>query len=329
MLATLGRAGSFDIAIIREMYRTGEVTIAGVDPRLNVSRIAARLKCSRAKVAARLEEWRRVGFITRYDVWPNPALFDLKGTTADLRIADPHRKAEVLEHLALLDGAVGAIEFQGPWLTYQFLYPDEATRTRRLRLLRHVTGVSEVVEADPWITIPPRRRPSALDLRILRALRGAPTASLQEIARAVGVSTRTVTSRYGALVADWSVWFLPVYDFTKLPGLVTGLLLSLDTPARREEVRRRLRRAYPEFLEFGWGGFGPVEGDGTAVFFVYLPSAAGLDDLERTAAEWEGVTAVESHGLVRLHTFGETLDGLLRTAVPAGTPSPRAQPARG
>jgi len=56
MIGNVGRLASFDIAIVREMYRTGEVTIAGVDPRLNVSRIAERLGCSRAKITGRLEE---------------------------------------------------------------------------------------------------------------------------------------------------------------------------------------------------------------------------------------------------------------------------------
>jgi len=304
---------------VREMYRTGEVTIAGVDPRLNVSRIAERLGCSRAKITGRLEEWRSSGFLARYDVWPNPALFGLGGSTVDLRLVDPMRKASVIEHLALLDGAVGCVEFLGPWISYQFLHPDPATRERRLKLLRRLDGVAEVGAPLPWSPIPPKRRLTALDLRIVRALRSGPTASIREIARAVGVSSRTITTRYGALVADWSVWFLPIFDFTRLPGPVVSLLVTVDGPERREELRRRLQRAYPESLQFGWAGFGPVEDLGYAVFFVYLPSAAAVEDLQRTVAGWEGVTGVEANVLVRIHAFGDGFDELLRTAVPASS----------
>lgn len=326
MLGALGRIASFDIAIIREMYRTGEVTIAGVDPRLNVSQIAERLGCSRAKVTARLEDWRQSGFLTRYDVWPNPALFGLRGATVELRLGDRLEKPRVLERLALLDGAVGAIDFLGPWLSFQFLFPDDATRDRRAKLLKHVEGVAEVGGLVEWAGIPAERKFTPLDLRILRALRDAPTASLQEIAKAAGVSTRTVTTRYGALVAGWEVWFLPVFDFTKLPGPVVGLNVELDTAGRAEEVRRRLRRSYPDSLQFGWGGFGPIEDTGVTVFFVYLHSAAAIEELERTVRGWEGVTAVEANVLVRIHAFGEAFDELLRAVRP---PPPAAPPRRG
>jgi hypothetical protein len=52
-----------DIDMIRELYREGAVNIAGIDPRLNATRIAHRLHVGRRRVAARLRAWGEAGFL--------------------------------------------------------------------------------------------------------------------------------------------------------------------------------------------------------------------------------------------------------------------------
>ncbi|MGA7861231.1 MAG: Lrp/AsnC family transcriptional regulator, partial [Thermoplasmata archaeon] len=65
---------TIDIDILREMYREGAIDLAGVDPRLNATRIARQLGVRRARVSARLKAWRDSGLLRRYDVRVNPAL---------------------------------------------------------------------------------------------------------------------------------------------------------------------------------------------------------------------------------------------------------------
>jgi len=184
-----------DVDILREMFRGRKVTVAGIDPRLNVSRIAKRLHTSRARVAYRLRRWSETGFVRRYDVWPNPALFGLRGWGVNVRSTRRLQKPELFRRIGLVDGVVGAQEFVGDWSAVQLVAPDEGTARRRFRLLQGIEGVAEVTDPQPWTPLEPKRPLSPLDLRILRALRKAPRASLSEIARSVGVSSRTMTSR--------------------------------------------------------------------------------------------------------------------------------------
>jgi hypothetical protein len=129
-----------------------------------------------------------------------------------------------------------------------------------------------------------------------------------------------MTTRYGALVEDWSVWFVPVFDFTRLPGLVVSLSMGLDTPRRREEIRQLLLAAYPDSLEFGWGGFDPIEESSMVVFFVYLQAAAAIEELQRTATRWPGVAGLEASSLIRIHSFPSTFDELVRARLGADRP---------
>ncbi|MCI4320476.1 MAG: winged helix-turn-helix transcriptional regulator [Thermoplasmata archaeon] len=304
----------FDRDILTELYHTGRVTIAGVDPRISVSRIARRLKTSRARVAARIREWERSGLMRGYDVWPNPALFGVVGGSVDLRLADRLRKPEMFRRIALVDGVVGGLEFLGDWVSVQLVAPDPPTLDRRVRLLGGLEGVSEVGPLFPWADLQVERSLSPLEIRIIRALRRNPRASLAEIAKAVGVSTRTMTARYGALLDETLVWFLPSYDFTALASPIVSLTLQLRTAEDRSSVLAGLRQRLPWFLEFGWSGFGPVFDPKLLTVFVFAPSAAGVEAIERTARDLPGVASAEANVLVRVISFPEAFEPLLAAA---------------
>lgn len=316
------RPADFDIDILREMYRSRGVTIAGIDPRLNANRVAQRLGVSRARVDARLKEWTRYGLLQRLDVWPNPALFHRQGFTVDLRLADRFRKEEVIRRIGLIDGAVGGLDFVGDWITAQFVVPSEDDGRRTTQLLRAISGIVEVGTPIPWIRLEPTRGLTPLDRRILRVLRNYPTQSLSSIARHVGVSTRTMTTRYGRLVDDLAVWFVPVLDFRALSQPVLTVNVELTATADPGVASHAIRRAFPQTLEMVRTAFGPALPEHVRVFFVLCPSAARLEELEGFVRNIPGVAAVEMLVMIRVFSFPETFDRL----IPADT---RGQPSGG
>jgi len=306
-----------DIDILREMYRTRRVTVAGVDPRLNVSHIARRLRTSRTRIARRLNLWSEAGFIRRYDVWPNPALFHLVGWSVNLRFSNRLEKPEVFQRLGMVDGVVSAVEFLGDWTAVQFLTPDEEAGQRRKEMLRHLKGVEEVESLYPWRPLEPRAALSPLDLRILHALRQRPRGTLTEIARAVGISTRTMTTRYERLVESWSVWFVPVFDFTQLPLPIVSVNVDLEPGASGRRVSEAVLKQYPWTLEFGYGEFGPPETESFKTLFVTVPSVGAIEDLERLVWSVPGTKNVEALVMLRTHSFPAWFDELLSRGLPA------------
>ena len=311
------QAEPLDLDILREMYRGGAINLAGVDPRLNATRIAHRLRIGRARVATRLKTWRDSGLLNRYDVWLNPALFGWHGAWVAIRVAHPRHKSELFARLSLLDGAVAGIEFLGDWISFGLVSPDEDSRERTLGLIRGLTGVAGIEPPAVWQHPEPRRALSPLDARIVRALRERPTATLSEIARRVGVSTRTMTRRYAQLLDDWTVWFVPLFDFRAIERPVVNLTMTLQPGTARETLVRQIRGRYPLLLEFRSSPVGPILAPEQLIVTVLPPSAAHLEEVEQFASALIGVDAIESSVMVRTLSFPDWFDRFLDSLAPA------------
>jgi DNA-binding Lrp family transcriptional regulator len=305
------RLGEIDTDILREMFRSRDVTIAGIDPRLSANRIASRLKVSRASVDSRLKSWTKSGFLRRFDVWPNPALVNRIGFTVDVRVSDRLVKDEVFRRVELVDGAVGGIDLVGDWVSLQFVVPNEPDIRRTTELLRGIAGIAEVEGPLPWERLEPEHQLTPLDRRIVRVLRRYPTSAISAIARAVGVSTRTITTRYGRLLDDLAVWFVPEWDFRVLTQPVALVNLFFQETADPASVSRSVRKAFPQSLEFVRVGFGPKVPERIREFFLLLPSPARVEEAESSLRRLPGVKSVEFLLLIRTFSFRGTFDRLL------------------
>ena len=308
---------ALDMDILREMYRGGAVNIAGVDPRLNASRIAHRLKIGRARVAARLSRWRETGFLRQYDVWLNPAILGWVGAALGVRLANRLDKTAMFRRLSLVDGVVMAIDYLGDWVGLTIVAPDTEELARRVRLIGGLSGVAEVEGPVPWHVPAPRRKLTPLDVRIVRALRDGPTSTLSAIARKVGISTRTMTRRYSALVEDWVVWFVPVFDFTVTPHPVVSMTVTLRPGTAPETVAHSLRERFPLSLNFRSPIARPEVPPEWLAFYVTLPSVAALEELEGVARSLPGVLDVELLVMIRILSFRDWFDRQLDRLTPA------------
>ncbi len=320
---------ALDVSILREMYRGRAVNLTGIDPRLNANRVAGALGVGRARVAARLRAWREGGFLTKYAVWPNPALLSAVGGWSAIRVRRPRAKSDVFRRVALVDGVVSGLEFLGDWISVAMVGPDEGTLRRRLDVIRNLADVVEAEGPSLWSVRPPGRPLSPLDLRILGALRATPMGSLGAIAHRVGISTRTMTRKYSALIDDQAVWFVPVFDFRALPYPVVSVNLTLKDRVSRESTAARIRHRYPLTLDAAFDEAGDSSRAKELFVFVTLPSVAGLEDLEAFVEDLEGVASRETYVLVRIHDFPDWFDRELRSlAGPPTHATSRAGPPR-
>jgi len=303
-----------DLDIFREMYRGSIASLSGIDPRLNASAIARRLHTGRARVAHRLQAWSDSGFLVRFDVWLNPALFGWQGAFFNIRLEHPRTKPALIGRLALLEGAVSSVEFLGEWITFGAVAPDAAGLERQRALVGGLAGVREVEPPMPWGEVRPQRALSPLDVRIVRALREAPTATLRATATRVGISTRTMTRRYAELVGDWAAWFVPVLDFRAITSPLVSLLLTYSEGATPATVARQVRARYPLTLAGAGVDAGPPR---TEALLVMPSSSAHLEELEQFVAGLDGVVGVETNVMVRMHSFPTWFDRQLAGLAPA------------
>lgn len=312
------RLAETDFDIFREMYRSGWGIAAGVDPRLNANRIAHRLGLRRDQVDSHLKQWTRYGFLERFDVRPNPALFDLFCFSIEIHLVDSFHKDKLIERIGLLDGAVGCIDYEGDSVSAQFVALGESDIQRTTQLIRGLAGVAEVGDPIPWTPLKPRRVLTPLDLRIVRVLRNNPTQPLSDLARQVGVSTRTITTRYGHLVDNLAVWFVPVVDCRALAQPIVRVRVTLGASESREIIARSFRKAFPHSLEVLRVGFGLRIPDKEVIFIALCPSAARIEELEGFLRHLPGVESVDVRVLIRSVSFPATFDRLVAAKWPPG-----------
>ncbi|MGA7924085.1 MAG: Lrp/AsnC family transcriptional regulator [Thermoplasmata archaeon] len=313
MAATAVTPEVLDLDILREMYRGGAISLAGIDPRLNVTRIARRLKVGRARVDARLQAWKKSGFLRRYEVWVNPALFGWEGAFVAIRVEDRREKSKLMPCLGLVDGIVSGTEFLGEWITVGLIAPDAASLERRVALIRELPGVREVESPTRWHVPRPKRALTSLDLRIIRSLRERPMATLGETAHRAGVSTRTMTRRYSELIEGWAVWFVPLFDFRSISYPVVTIGVTVRPGVRAAGIAHSIRARFPLTLDLPATQAAPDVGGETQVWIVIPPSAAHLEEIEQFVESIDGVVSVEANVMVRVHSFPEWFDDHLRT----------------
>lgn len=268
-----------------------------LDPRLSAQSIARTLKVDRKTVWTRLRRWRRSGFHTRQEIVANPRLFSAGIGGGGVRVADVRKKPHVLRELYAIEGAVGGYDQLGEWLVVVYANETAAELRRTLKAVRAIEGVAEVTACVPFRPPDPAFEPSPLDWRLIQALGTTGTEDLAQLAKRVGVSTRTFTRRFGRLATGRALWSLPIFDFRKYTGAVLARYLLIteqgaDGRALVKDVRKRvggliwceaMENYFPqEPSDYSW-----VE------FTVHLDSAAAADDLLREAAELRHVASAE------------------------------------
>lgn len=287
-----------DLAILKAMSNHRVGLWGGVDPRVSSSDVADRVDLHPSTVRARMRAWRDSGFLRGYDVQVNPRLFGAKLMIASVRVDDPTKKDPFLEELSLVEGAVGALVNVGPWVSAALVVEHPDAVDRRAKLLAKLPGATHVQE--PWTTrLPvPSVDPTQLDWRIIRAVREGPDDELSEIADRVGVTPKTLTRRYRALLDGNAIWTVAVLDFRNYTdGVPCRLNLYVDDPDLYGPVRDAVLDAYPDALETNppppRDDDAPRRSDRIVEFLLHLPSAARVDEVLQTGSGIEGVDDAE------------------------------------
>jgi DNA-binding Lrp family transcriptional regulator len=205
---------ALDIGILRELSRDQILWFGRLDPRVSAAGMARRLGVDRATVGSRLQSWERQGFLLGHEVVPSPLVFGAQIAGGNLRVSNVRPKPRILEDLALIPGLISAVDHFGEWIALLYTFERLETLDRSRRLIARLPGVGEVTPCVPFRAPEPTMTPTRLDFRILNSLRLGSRRTFQEIARAAGISTKSLARRMEQLVRGRSIWYLPILDFT-------------------------------------------------------------------------------------------------------------------
>lgn len=301
-----GRVDETDARILREMLREKVFFWGALDPRVSADDVARRLRLARSTVHARVKAWRRSGLLAASAFTPHPGLLGVGLGGGAIRVQDVRAKEGVLESLALVPGAFSAVDHVGEWVAVCFVRESDAALERLLRLVRRLPGVEEMTPCAPIALQPCGHEMTPLDWRIVRELRRAPERTLAATARALGVSAKTMSRRYEALLEANALWYLPVMDFTRTEGTVVRLILDLEEDADRARVLAALD-AWPSLFDVTDAKRLIPQAE-TVDVALWVPNAGAVEDAMRRALDVPGVRAAEATFPRSWRFFGEWVD---------------------
>jgi DNA-binding Lrp family transcriptional regulator len=215
---------SLDIGIVRTMgirpFARWPPGHAGIRP----TGIARELGVTEQTVRDRIARMESDGVVRGYHLLPNlrHVAVDVESVHWELGEAPDD---ETLGRLQAVDGVLAALRFYGPHVCFDVSHASRDQRRRRLQNVEYLLGeIREVLWSHDLAFPDVDRELSAVDWRIVRARRTDARRPATAVAEAVGVSAKTVRTRYDAMLEEGSVVEYASVDFAAMRDSVPFIL---------------------------------------------------------------------------------------------------------
>jgi DNA-binding Lrp family transcriptional regulator len=293
-----------DLAIVRALYPNGIWVPWGIDPRITPGQLGRQLRMGRTAVWSRIRHWEKSGFFRPYEIRPNYALFGVGLQRVDLLITDPVDAKNVLDELELVDGVTSAWVGFGDTdlsesverVSVSFVDDGPSAVDRRMRLLRRLSTRRRVDGPFAYRLPIVGPAPTALDWRIMSALRTNPRASLATVARVVGITAKTLGRHRDALLDSRALWYLPLFDWGLHPSV--NLRIYWEEMRPLSSLLAAVETRFPRFLPMSLVDMGyrrpGEEGQVLCGVRIPTPSPDAVQKLMIELSDIPGVVRVRS-----------------------------------
>jgi DNA-binding Lrp family transcriptional regulator len=196
--------------------------------------IAERLGVDEETVRNRIKRLREIGFLLGYRVVPNPALLATKSASIRVDFGDRESKEAAIPRLAKMDNIINIASSYDKGLLIT-LFADEKRGSPILEFDLGVGGKVSTVSGLELKTTNFRMTP--LDWDIVSALLRDAERPLDEIAKQLRVSTRTVKRRLNMMREEAAIFTMPMVDLTKTEGVPYQLRVQIE-PGKKSHVEK-------------------------------------------------------------------------------------------
>ncbi len=306
---------ALDVGIIRAMgIRPYERVPKPLDV-LQPARIARVTGASMNTVKDRIARMTERGIISGYYAVPNLRHLGLRGEAYHFRFPSDEAKDAVLPRLLELDGLLEFHDFLGRGACADFAFRDDGEMQRKLAFLGQVSGDGK---SRPFYSreMPPVERTlTALDWRILQALRADPRALPAALAPTIGVSARPVKRHLEQMAAEGSVFLVPIVDPSKADGLFIFELLVYLREGSGPRPMAALRAAFHDEHVYAYV---PASAElGHFDMLLFARTTADVEALRRRAEAVDGVVRAEAWLFRAFMGFPKWLDAAIERAAEA------------
>jgi DNA-binding Lrp family transcriptional regulator len=271
--------------------------------RLNPWVIGKKVGADGNTVKLRLNKMRKGGFIKYFQIYPNYRLLGINGSAFIFQLGDVLQKREVIEKVSLVDGVIEVHNFIGPNICIDFTYQDSGDETRRLELLRKLTGCESPERF--YERFMPRVEVilSNTDWRIIKALRYDAFKPLSKVAEELGLTAKTVRNRFERMAQNNAIMIVPLVNPAEIADTITYVMLLYPSQSKREEVMKRAMEIFGDscFL-FN------TSSDGNSMMVLAARTLAETEDSLIRARKIEGMLDVRLLVLKELREYTQWMD---------------------
>jgi DNA-binding Lrp family transcriptional regulator len=296
-----------DLKIFRALISERAIAPSRTQVTSSLRSIAARVGADDTTVSYRYKRLQESGSLSDWQLLINPTFFGRRLLDVMLDVQPESAKPDMIRKLKLIGEVTGLLDFYGRALKLVVMYSSEETRSRTIELISRITNPESMTQTRWTLPTCKTERLTEADVAIIRALSHDARKSLSQVAKQVGLSTRTVRNRVGRLRMDYTVFALPALDMGGIPGLIP-VVLSYSYAG--SGVKSAVDRA---MLTHFSANYISVEFADPENAYLML-SASTMTDV-REYQEWAesqpGVASVRTDILTRVMMFPEKLTELL------------------
>ncbi|HZW56982.1 MAG TPA: winged helix-turn-helix transcriptional regulator [Nitrososphaerales archaeon] len=270
--------GDLGVRVLRELTSPGSLQW---NFRESYSKLSKSLGADEETVRLTLKRALDSGFIEGWRLVLNPHLFGGSYAGAQLDVDPSVEKSRVISQISLIDGVFLLFDFSGPGLRAAFYYNGESSLQRKVELMREICHQRRDDPVLHWrVDAPPcRLKLRSTDWKIIRAIRKDPRRNSNEVARELGLSTRTVNRRLKLMTEDKVGYLLPLRNVRKSKGVMCTFLVFC--PESKKEGINEMARSVADRVDFAYNS---VKGLCLLTLFVdNLPEADEICESLRNA----------------------------------------------
>jgi DNA-binding Lrp family transcriptional regulator len=313
---------ALDVKILRALLSERSVAPSNRQMSSSLRSIAARLGADDVTVNYRYKKLRESGSMSGWRLAINPTLFGCKSLDATVDVQPDSAKPDMIRKLSLINEVVGIQDFYGRGLKAIVMYSSDEARSRVIELISRITNAETMTQVR-WV-LPQSRteRLTATDVAIIRALSNDARMSLVQVARGLGLSTRTVRNRLEKLRRENTIHALPTLNMGGIPGLIP---VHLSYSYSRSESKGMVDGAMLSHFEASYLSVMFSDPDRGYIWLV-ASTMNDVQDYLEWAKSQRGVASARTDILVRWLAFPDKLLELLNLRNVTGALQKNANP---
>jgi DNA-binding Lrp family transcriptional regulator len=211
---------ALDVKILRALLSERTVAPSNHQVSSSLRSVAARLGEDDVTVNYRYKKLQESGAMSGWRLVVNPRFFGCKSVDVTVDVHPESAKQDMIRKLSLIHEVAGIQDFYGRSLKVIVMYTSDDVSSRVIELISRITNAEAMTQVR-WV-LPPSRteRLTETDVAIIRALSNDARVSLVQVAKELGLSTRTVRNHVEKLREENTIYAVPTLDMGSIPGLI-------------------------------------------------------------------------------------------------------------